>query len=32
MKERNQVRINTEFQKSEIEFIDTYPCDDTDDA
>jgi hypothetical protein len=32
MKERNLVRINTNYQKSEIEFIDCYPTDDTDEA
>ena len=32
MTERNQVRINTIHQKSDIEFIDAYPLEDTDEA
>lgn len=32
MKERNLVRINTKFQKNDIEFIETYPCEMTDEA
>ena len=32
MKERNQVRINTNFQKHDIEFIDNYPIEETEEG